>query len=77
MEELIEHIFRFVASFFRFVIQQILIEGALYGVGYLTLKIITFGKYPISPITGRDKNYILLSGLISIVLIFLGVIYLL
>jgi hypothetical protein len=77
MEELVEPIFRFIGTFVRFVIQQIIIEGILYGLGYMSLYIITFGNYPKSPITSRDKNYILLAGLITLLIIFLAVIYLL
>ncbi len=77
MEELIEPVFRSIASFFRFIVQQVIIEGILYGLGYVSLLTVTFGKYPKYPITERDKNYILLAGLISVVLIFLAIIYLL
>lgn len=63
MEELIEPIFRFTVSFIRFVVQQIIIEGVVYGLGYISLKIITFGRYPTTPLHRNAKDHVFFAGI--------------
>lgn len=64
MEEIAEGLGKGVFRFIKWIIIDAFIEFFVYGYGYLTLKLITLGKYPKS---GQDNDTLcIIAGLISI-----------
>ncbi len=68
MEELAEGLGKGLFRFVKWIIIDAFIEFFVYGYGYLTLKVITLGKYPKS---GQDNDSLcIIVGLISIAVTF-------
>ncbi|WP_334062765.1 hypothetical protein [Alteromonas genovensis] len=68
MEEVVEGFGRFALRIIKWIVIQALIEGIVYGYGYVTLKIFTLGKYPRS---NKDEGRSFIAGCVSIVATFM------
>ena len=64
MEEVAEGLFRGIARLIKWIIIDILIQLFIHGYGYVTLKVLTLGKYP-KPNTDNE-GICIITGLISI-----------
>jgi len=65
MEEVAEGIVRGILNLIKWIFIDVFIEILIHGYGYITLKILTFGKYP-KPNQNNDTLCVV-SGLISFV----------
>ncbi len=66
MEEVVEGIGRLILRIIKWLIIDALVEFVIQGIGHVTLKIITLGKYP-RP--NRDEGRTVVTGFVTIVLI--------
>ena len=66
MEEVVEGVGRLIFRTIKWLIIDALVEFVIQGIGHITLKIITLGRYP-RP--NRDEGRTVLTGLITIALI--------
>ena len=66
MEEIVEGLGRLIFRTIKWILIEVFIEIFIYGYGYVTLKVVTLGRYPKS---GRDDETIcIIAGIVSIVL---------
>ena len=64
MEEVVEGFGRVIFRVIKWFIIDAILEFVIYGYGYITLKIVTFGKYP-RP--NKDEGRTIATGIISII----------
>ena len=68
MEDIAEGIGRFFLSILRWIFIDAILEFFIRGLGYISLKIITLGRYP-RP--GRDEGRCVIAGFVSLAFILL------
>ena len=66
MEEVAEGIGRFFLNILRWFFIDAILEFFIRGLGYISLKIVTLGKYPRK---GRDEGCRLIAGFVTLALI--------
>jgi hypothetical protein len=66
MEEVAEGIGRFFLNILRWIFVDAILEFFIRGLGYISLKIVTLGKYPRK---NRDEGRCAIAGFITLVLI--------
>ncbi|GEA09622.1 hypothetical protein KUL42_43830 [Alteromonas sp. KUL42] len=66
MEEVAEGIGRFFLNILKWVFIDAILEFFIRGLGYISLKIVTFGKYPRK---GRDEGRSVIAGFVTLALI--------
>ncbi len=66
MEEVAEGIGRFFLNILKWVFIDAILEFFIRGLGYISLKIVTFGKYPRK---GRDEGRSVFAGFVTLALI--------
>ena len=64
MDDVLEGIGRFFLQLLKWIFIDAILEFFIRGIGYINLKLITFGKYPRQ---GRDENYTIVMGFVSLV----------
>ncbi len=72
MEEVVEGFGRVIFRVIKWLIIDAILEFVIYGYGYITLKIVTFGKYP-RP--NKDEGRTITTGIISIIATLLLIAY--
>lgn len=70
MDILFDSIGRFIFEILKLIIRDLIIDIIVYGLGYITLKIVTLGFYPKKDRSNDHAIYI--SGTISIILIIIA-----
>ena len=68
MEEAAEGLVKGILRFIRFILIELFCETLAYCIGRMSLKVVTFGKYPPIPETKKDRDRVIITGVLVTIL---------